>query len=88
MFIELLLIPHFLVALYAWSWAGKHPWITIPIIAHCLWQTWVEGKLVVATLWSNGWTNFQLANWRAKLPRLLKYATTYPLYMHRVSLNN
>ena len=52
MFIEIILIPHFLVASYAWGWAGLNPWLAYPVIAHCIWHMWAEGKLVVGWLTS------------------------------------
>lgn len=49
----MLFIPHVLVAGYAWSWFGFHPWICSAIIIHCIWATWTtvqEGRVIVAVL--------------------------------------
>ena len=73
MFIQLMLIPHFLVALFAWSWAGSYPWIAYPIIVHCLWRMWGEGKTVVQWVRSQGAGLWQVANWKVKIRQIFTY---------------
>ena len=77
MFIEIILIPHFLVAYFAWEWAGIHPWIAYPVIVHCLWCMWTEGKVVIGWLTSGALTNWYREgggeNWRTKLLQAIKW---------------
>ena len=71
-FIEIMLIPHFLVAYFAWGWAGQHPWIAYPVIVHCVWCMWGEGKQVVGWVRSANWEAWRGTNWRAQIPQLCK----------------
>ena len=41
---EILLVPHYVVGLFAWQWLTLHPWISTAIIAHCLWATQSDAK--------------------------------------------
>ena len=63
-FIEIMLIPHFLVAYFSWGWAGQHPWIAYPVIVHCVWCMWGEGKQVVGWVRSVNWEAWRGTNWR------------------------
>lgn len=66
--VEVLLIPHFLVAVFAWSWFEFHPLIVAAIVIHGVWATMQEGQEVVAVVRSGNWR----VNWRAKIPTLAK----------------
>ena len=67
--VEILLIPHFIVAWYAWSWWDMHPWVASAVILHCTWAMLREGQAAIHTVNNSG--NWR-ANWRAKIPDLFK----------------
>ena len=51
--LEILIVPHLLVAQFAWQWADHYPWLAYPVLVHCAWEMWREGKIYLwnARLW-------------------------------------
>ena len=69
--LEVLLIPHVLVAGFAWSWFDLHFWICLAVIIHCCWATVQEGRATVGTL-SRG-------NIRVKIPDLCRCVCVFTI---------
>ena len=66
--VELLLVPHYVVGLFAWQWFSQHPWLCTAIIIHCLWATQSEVKRTLAFL-----ITFTQINWRLKFSQTIRY---------------
>lgn len=65
--LEVLLVPHYVVGLFAWHWFNLHPWICTAIIIHCMWATQNEAKKTISYIF----TVTQI-NWRLKFSRTVR----------------
>ena len=72
-FLLMLLAPHVLVAHIAWSWAGEYPLIAYPVLLHCAWEIWREGKELMTRARSGNWAGLELMNWSERIIQLSRY---------------
>ena len=60
--LETLLVPHYVVGLFAWHWFSVHPWICSAIMVHCVWATQREVKTIFSSV-----AAVTQINWRLKI---------------------
>jgi hypothetical protein len=73
LFLVVFLAPHVLVAHLAWEWTGVYPWVAYPVLVHCCWEIWLEGKGLIGRLRSGNWAGLELMSWSERLVQLSRY---------------
>lgn len=64
--IELILVPHYVVGLFAWQWFSLHPWLCTAVMIHCVWAMQSEAKKI----FSYGLSRI---NWKIKMSQTSRY---------------
>lgn len=80
-FLEVLVVPHFVVGSVAWSWIGVNFWVCSAVLLHCATAMLREGRELTRMA-----KNFHLQNLRERLPLLarrlpVKCLNTYFLFV-------
>ena len=65
--VEILLVPHYVVGLFAWHWWNVHPWIATAIIVHCMWTTQSEAKKTLSCVFM-----VTRMNWKLQLSQMVR----------------
>lgn len=69
-FLEMIFLPHFLVAQFVWQWTSEYPWLAYPALVHCYWSLWSEVSGVWRSVQRN-WAGLRVIGQRDVFIQLL-----------------